>query len=94
MSMIWKIPGASDVLARALSSGDVSASQLLECVFYAAEESTLAIMREVARLDEDERAKVLAFARELGGDPVALRLLLQARRPEADEALESSDRGA
>jgi hypothetical protein len=93
MSMFWKIPGASEVLARALTSGDVSAERLVECVFYAAEDSTMEVMREVARLEDGDRARVLAFARELAGDPLALRLLLQPRaaEPTARPALESSD---
>lgn len=93
MPTFWKIPGTSDVLARALTSGDLSADRLMECVFYAAEASTLEVMREVARLDEAERAQVLAFVRGLGGEPLALRLLLQSRaaEPAAPPALESSD---
>lgn len=71
-----KLPGTMHALLGALTEGSVTPAVLLESLYYAADESLLALVRIVAALDETARAKVLDFASSLYGDDVALTLLL------------------
>ena len=61
-------------LARELAAAAISSPELLECTYYAAEPDLLALMRVSARLDPEQRAKVLAYAQAIGaeGEPTAL----------------------
>ena len=49
---------ASEMLARVLIDTRVSASALSECLYYAAEEDLMRLMRRLAALDPGERAQV------------------------------------
>jgi len=73
---ILKLPGAAETLMNALAEGSVSPAVLLESLYYASDESLFGMMRIVAALDENERAKVLDYAKGLQGDDSALKLLL------------------
>jgi hypothetical protein len=73
---ILKLPGAAETLMNALAEGSVTPAVLLESLYYASDESLFSMMRIVAALDENERAKVLDYARALQGDEFALKLLL------------------
>ena len=46
-------------LAQALTENAVNASELMECLYYAAEEDLLRIMRLVAALEPEQRVRVL-----------------------------------
>jgi hypothetical protein len=49
---------ACQVLAPVLTQGAVSAPVLLECLYYAADEDLLRLIRLMAALDPDQRAQV------------------------------------
>jgi len=58
-----RTPAANEALAVVLAKVRGSPAQLLEVLYYADEVDFLAIMRLIASLEPDERAKVHAFAK-------------------------------
>jgi hypothetical protein len=59
---IAKAPGADALLADILAGGFGKISQLLEALYYAREDDLMAIMRLIATLEPDDRARIYAYA--------------------------------
>ena len=64
---------AEDIIREMLRTGAIERALALECLYYAREPDLLALLREVAALDEAGRARIAALLAELkrsqGGPP-------------------------
>ncbi len=62
-----KASGADALLAEMLAGGFGNISHLLEALYYAREDDLMAIMRLVATLELDDRARIYDFAKAVCG---------------------------
>jgi hypothetical protein len=65
--VITRAPAMSDVLVDVLAGASESPPQLFEALYYAAEDDLMALMRLIAALDPDDRAKIHEHAKAMHG---------------------------